>query len=343
MTASATDLAPAWRGLLPWQIELASASLAGRATWPHAVLLDGPQGIGKRTLALYFARALLCEAPQAGAPCGQCSSCRYVGAGAHPDLRVVDLVEVDEHGGSKRLDEIPVKAVRSLIEWTQITSHRGVAKVAMVVPVEAMNPAAANALLKTLEEPPPATYLLLVAHQAGRVPATLRSRCRRMPVGVPDPAVALAWLAQQGVIAAVSVLAQAGGAPLRALEIASPDRQQERVTWLQALARPQALSPIALAARIEAAPKDERSARLRDAIDWLLAWTEDLSRVAAGGAPLRNVDFHRILEALAVKVAPLPMFRYHQTLLEQRTLVTHPLQPRLVVEALLIGYCALFK
>ncbi len=342
MIASASDGTPVWRELLPWQVELARVALAARATWPHAILLDGPRGIGKRTLALNFARALLCEAPQSGAACDQCPSCRYVGVGAHPDLRLVEPIDVDEEGVVKRLDEIPVKAIRSLIEWTQITSHRGVAKLAVIVPAETMNPAAANALLKTLEGPPPATYLLLVAHQAGRIPATLRSRCRRMPIGVPDPDIALAWLAQQGVTAAAAVLAQAGGAPLRALEIASPDCQQERAAWLQALAQPESLAPISLAARIEAAPKDERSARLRDAIDRLLAWTADLSRVAAGGEPVRNVDFRQVLEGLAMKVAPIPLFRYHRKLLEQRALTAHPLQPRLVVEALLIGYCALF-
>jgi len=340
--AYAQDSTPLWPELLPWQVELARVALATRVTWPHAILIDGPRGIGKLPLARHFARALLCEDPQAGAACGQCPSCHYVNAGAHPDLRMVEPIDVDEDGVVKRLDEIPVKAIRSLIEWTQITSHRGMAKVAVIVPAEAMNPAAANALLKTLEEPPAATYLLLVAHQAGRIPPTLRSRCRRVPIGVPDPDIALAWLAKQDVTDAATVLAQAGGAPLCALEIASQDSQQERSAWLQALAWPQSLSPFSLAARIEAAPRGERSARLREAIDWLLAWTADLGRVAAGGEPLRNVDFHRVLAALAPKVAPIPLFRYHRTLLEQRTLTAHPLQPRLVVEALLIGYCELF-
>jgi len=342
VNATAHDNALAGRELLPWQVESARVALAARATWPHAVLLDGPLGIGKRTLALHFARALLCETPLGGDACGQCPSCRYVGANAHPDLRLVEPFEIDEDGAVKRLEEIPVKAVRSLIEWTQITSHRGIAKVAVIAPAEAMNLAAANALLKTLEEPPADSYLLLVAHQAGRIPATVRSRCRRMPISIPNPGIALKWLAQQGVTDGATVLAQAGGAPLRAREIASPDRQHERSAWLQALARPQSLSAIALAARIEAAPKSERSQRLRDAIDWLLVWTADLGRVAAGGEPSRNVDFERALAALATKVAPIPLFRYHRTLLEQRALTSHPLQPRLVVEALLIGYCALF-
>jgi len=119
--------------------------------------------------------------------------------------------------------------------------------------------------------------------------------------------------------------------------------QAERTVWLQALARPDALSPVALAARIDGAPKDQRRERLGQAIDWLLAWTADLSRVAAGGAPLRNTDFSAAFDPLASVVAQVPLFRYHRTLLRQRAWVAHPLQPRLVAEALLIAYRDMFR
>ena len=102
-------------------------------------------------------------------------------------------------------------------------------------------------------------------------------------------------------------------------------------------------SPVALAARIDAAPKDQRRERLRQAVDWALAWTADLARAAAGGAPASNVDFAAAFAPLAALVAPVPLFRYHRTLLLQRALVAHPLQPRLVVEAMLIGYRELFR
>jgi DNA polymerase-3 subunit delta' len=197
--------------------------------------------------------------------------------------------------------------------------------------------------LKTLEEPPAGTYLLLVAHQPGRIPATLRSRCRRVPAPPPDTPTAQAWLEGQGVTNAASVLAQAGGAPLSALAMADGAWQNERSVWLQALARPQALSPVALAARIEALGRDQRKALLGYVLDWLIAWTADLSRVAAGGAPVRNIDFVSALAGLKTAVAPIPLFRYHRSLLRQRALVAHPLSPRLVAESVLIGYRALFN
>lgn len=347
MTADDADTpppAPAWQGFLPWQHAAAVEALAGRATWPHALLVAGPRGIGKRTLALNFARCLLCEAPAPdGSACGACASCGLVAAGQHPDLRRLELVETDDEGETKAVNEIRIDRIRALSEWANLTSHRGNAKVAVIAPAEALNANAANALLKTLEEPPPRTYLMLVAHQPGQVPATLRSRCRRFPAPPPGGDVALCWLAEQGVPDAAAVLAQAGGAPLLARELADPAAQDERREWLAALGRPKALSPVALAARIDAAPKDERKLRLAWALDWLGAWTADLARVAAGGAPLRNPDFAAALAALAPAVAPVALFRYHRSLLRQRALVAHPLQPRLVAEATLIGYRELFR
>lgn len=342
---SGADAAPrVWEGLLPWQLAFARSALAARATWPHALLLDGPRGIGKRTLALNLARGLLCESPAAdGLACGTCAGCRYVLAGQHPDLQMVEPFRLSDDGEVEPLDTIPVDRIRALIEWVQLTSHRGRAKVAVIVPAETMHSSAANALLKTLEEPPAATYLLLVAHQPGRVPATLRSRCRRMPAPQPDAAAARTWLEGEGVAAAASVLAQAGGAPLAALAMADAEWQSERVVWLQALSRPQALSPVALAARIEALGRDQRKAMLGLVLDWLIAWTADLGRVAAGGSPARNVDYASALEGLKAAVAPIPLFRYHRSLLRQRALVAHPLSPRLVAESVLIGYRALFN
>ncbi len=335
-----------WPALLPWQTRGALEALAARASWPHALLLEGQRGIGKRTLALNFARALLCESPDSGGgACGDCASCGYIVAGQHPDFQLVEPVEFDDEGQAKALDAIPVDRIRALIAWSLLTAHRGRAKVAVIVPAESMNAAAANALLKTLEEPRPDTYLILVAHFAGRMPATLRSRCRRFPAPRVERSSALAWLGAQGVAEAdaACVLAQAAGAPFVALALADPAWQQERALWLRAFARPRGLSPVTLAARVEVAGKDGRRERLALGLDWLLAWTADLGRVAAGGAPVRNPDFAPALAALAPAVAPIPLFRYHQSLLRQRALLAHPLQPRLVAEALLIDYRNLFR
>jgi DNA polymerase-3 subunit delta' len=329
--------------LLPWQVTAAREALAGRATWPHALLVRGAAGIGKHVLALNFAQALLCESPlDSGLACGVCDGCRYVAAGQHPDLRLVEPFEVDEDGGIKLLNDIPIGHVRSLIEFTQVTSHRRRAKVALIVPADRMNTSAANALLKTLEEPPAGTYLILVTAQPGRIPATVRSRCRTFDAPVPTRSQAADWLRAAGVPDPDAVLAQADGAPLAALPLADPDVQAERRHWLGALARPDTLSPIALGARVESAGREERKDRLAASIGWLLGWVGDLARVAAGGPPLRNLEFATALEQLSARVAPVPLLRYHRRLLRQRTRIHHPLQPRLVVETLLIDYRALF-
>jgi DNA polymerase-3 subunit delta' len=329
--------------LLPWQRAVAAAALAMRSRWPHALLITGRRGIGKRNLALHFAQALLCEQPSAdGSACGRCPSCGYVVAGAHPDLRRIEPFEYDEVGEPKAVDAILVDRIRELTQFAQLSTHRLRAKVALIAPAEAMNEAASNALLKTLEEPPPATFLLLVSDQWGRLPATIVSRCRRLPAPEPDAASATAWLATLGVEAPELLLAQAGGAPLLALSLASPETQRERTALLDALAQPERLSPVLFGARLDAYPRDERKLRLADALNWLLAWTADLAAVASGGPPRFNPDRRDALVKLGARVARVPLFRYYRTLLGQRALLGHPLQPRLVAETLLFEYRAVF-
>src|SRR5438552_18183151 len=332
-----------WRPLLPWQGAAAATALAARARWPHALLITGRRGIGKRSLALHFAKALLCEEPRGdGSACGHCPSCGYVAAGAHPDLRLIEPVEYDEDGGSKPVDAIVVDRIRELIEFAQLTAHRQRAKVVLIAPAEAMNGAAANALLKTLEEPPPGTYLLLVSDQYARLPATIVSRCRLLPAPEPDAGSANAWLAAEGVEHPQLLLAQAGGAPLLALALADAAIQRARDALLDALSRPERLSPVAFGARLDAYPRDERKARLADAVYWLLAWTADLAAVASGRAPRFNRDRKEALARRGARVARVALFRYYRALLQQRSLLGHPLVPRLVAEALLFEYRAAF-
>ena len=328
---------------LPWQEAIVAELLARRARWPHAMLIAGPAGIGKRTLAQTLASALLCEAPtRSGAACGTCASCRYAAAGQHPDLRVVEPIEVDGDE-TKAVEWISVSHVRALTRWAELTSHRGGAKVALIVPAERMNAAAANALLKTLEEPPANTYFMLVSHLPGRLPATVISRCQRIVAPRPAPALARRWLAQQGTDDAEPALAQASFAPLRAMALADRDYQAERSAWIKMLAAPAQLQASGLAARIDDAPRELRKDRLGTAIDWLIGWCADLARVHAGGSAAENGEFDDRLRELAKSVAAAALFRYHRDLLRQRSLLAHPLQPRLVAEALLIDYRALFR
>lgn len=217
----------------PWN-EPVFASLKQRLeTLPHALLLHGPRGVGKLALAERVAQLVLCEAADAARrPCGACDGCRWFLGGNHPDFRRLEPeilakapVETEEDApaparGAKPSHEIKVDQVRQLADFLNIGSHRARRRVALVHPAEDMNPSAANALLKGLEEPPAGAMFILVAHRPARLLPTLRSRCVAVPVPVPHPEAALAWLSGQGIKDANRWLAYAGGAPLQALEYA---------------------------------------------------------------------------------------------------------------------------
>jgi len=201
---------------------------------PHALLLHGPQGVGKFELAELFAQLLLCERPQPEKPCGKCDACRWYVAGHHPDVRFVEPealarrapgeAEETEKPKGKPSSEIKIDQIRGLEDFVHIGSHRGGLRVAIVNPAEAMNAHASNALLKNLEEPPPGAVFVLVANRPARLLATVRSRCIQVAVSLPQPAAAGAWLEAQGVRDAARRLAFAGGAPRQAVEDAAGER-----------------------------------------------------------------------------------------------------------------------
>jgi hypothetical protein len=127
-----------------------------------------------------------------------------------------------------------------------------------------------------------------------------------------------------------------------ALVLADPIVQRERTLLLDDLADAERIAPTAAGARIDSYPREERKARLADCVYWLLTWTADLAAMASAGAPRFNPDRRETLARLWPRVARLELFRYYRTLLQQRALLGHPLQPRLVAEALLFQYRALF-
>jgi DNA polymerase-3 subunit delta' len=197
---------------LPWHAEhwARLQTRRQRDALPHALLLCGPVGLGKRAFAQRFVQGLLCAEPQDGEPCGHCRSCLLVVAGTHPD--VVSLSFGLRKDGVLR-SEIVVDQVRELSARLAMSSQFGGWQVATIDPADAMNPAAANALLKTLEEPSAQTMLILLADAPWRLPQTIRSRCQRIEFQLPAAADALAWLQAEGVRDAAVALAAAGGNP----------------------------------------------------------------------------------------------------------------------------------
>ena len=197
---------------LPWHAEHWTRLQARRQrdALPHALLLCGAAGLGKRAFAQRFVQGLLCAEPIGGDACGHCRSCLLLAAGSHPDL--VTLGFGLRKDGVQR-SEIVVDQIRELSARLAMNSQFGGWQVASIDPADAMNPAAANALLKTLEEPAAQTMLILLADAPWRLPQTIRSRCQRIEFHMPATADALAWLQAEGVRDAAGALAAAGGNP----------------------------------------------------------------------------------------------------------------------------------
>jgi len=233
---------------LPW-LRAASRQIGQQIAGPrqpHAILLSGPAGLGKLGLAKELAAALLCLQPGAGNPtndidpsaCGLCRSCQLFKGGAHPDFRFVSFIKKEKSEELRSV--IIVDQVRELISSLQLTNGLSPHKVALIYPAEAMNRNAANALLKTLEEPAGEAVLLLVSHDASRLPATIRSRCQAIALRSPAPAEALDWLQQNAAVdrpVAQLALQAAAGSPLQAADLIKQGRVNEFGLLLENLQR----------------------------------------------------------------------------------------------------------
>ncbi|KAA2285620.1 DNA polymerase III subunit delta' [Arenimonas fontis] len=268
----------------PWQRRPLQAALSALAEGRlgHALLLCGPESMGKREVARVLAARLLCATPGGdGLACGHCRGCDLFAAGTHPDLQPVSYA-INEKTGNPRSDII-VEQMRELSEWFALTPQLGGAKVALIQPAEALNAAASNALLKTLEEPSRDRYLLLVSDRPGQLLATLRSRCQRLEFRLPPAEEAHAWLAACGhrEPALGRALHAARGHPGLAAEWLEQDGLALRESvrkGLEALAAGRE-PPVALA---QAWLADERAAlRLRFAAE--LALDSFAAGVGAGG------------------------------------------------------------
>lgn len=225
--------APA-RPPLPWLDDALAQALATQRA--HALLVHGPEGVGQLDFALGLAKAWLCETPQGerdrGLACGRCAGCHLVDERSHPDLRLVvpeamraeaglpgDDAGSDEDGKKRKPSrEIKVDQIRTALEFAELTSGRASHKVLVIHPAEAINPIAANALLKTLEEPGALRFVLASGAAQALLP-TIRSRCQALRLQMPPREAALAWLAAQGVADAAVLLDAAGGQPQAALAL----------------------------------------------------------------------------------------------------------------------------
>ncbi|GAA4335683.1 DNA polymerase III subunit delta' [Pigmentiphaga soli] len=343
-------------GFYPWQRDVALRWLGAeeRARFAHAWLIHGLAGIGKVDFARAAAAALLCEAPHDGMACGRCPACIWYAAGNHPDFRrirpeAVALAEGEEEQPEEGAEEpagargrkapsrdIRIEQIRAMESWITTGTHRGGLRVVLLYPAETLNTVSANALLKVLEEPPPHTVFLLVADAPDRLPATLVSRCRRLPLGAPDPAQARSWLQVQGVADADAQLAAAGGAPVAAWRRAQsglPPRPEWIDTLVQAAAAGRAPDVGALVDLLD-------KAEPADWIDKLQRLCVDLALLQAGLPARYFAALADPLARVAQRAARRRVAEAARWLGTQRAIADHPLNGKLFAQEALARVCA---
>lgn len=224
--------------IYPW-LEAANAEFTERFSddrLPHALLLSGPKDTGKTELATGFVASVLCLENQHPA-CGTCRSCQLLKTGAHPDCQIITFEPHPKKAGEFR-KELIIDQIRRLITSLSLTNTISPRKAALIHPVDALNISAANGLLKTLEEPHGDTVVVLVAHNTGRLPATILSRCQNLVVRPSGSRTAIDWLcAAAGVQSGVAeaALRAAAGSPLKAARMIKDGSIEQHQTVCEVL------------------------------------------------------------------------------------------------------------
>lgn len=293
---------------------------------PQALLLHGPSGVGKRWLAERWIHQLLCEAPGIQI-CGICQSCQLLLAGTHPDF---ERIEPEEKGKGLKVDQ-----VRTLIDHLALKPQYQGYRCVLIEPAHLMNLSAANALLKTLEEPSEKTVIVLVSSHPQALPATILSRCQKLLVQKPDKALALEWLRSRSKAGdAALALSAAGGAPLRALaylEADAPARQRQTIDSLYAVILGKE-DPLALAERWLEGDHEEL-------LDWIQQEVLVLMRVTQGLNPPSDGALSGIggPDSISGKcLSPGRLWAFWQTLLDLRKALGGQANRQLLLEELLI-------
>ncbi|MFZ4528582.1 MAG: DNA polymerase III subunit delta' [Undibacterium curvum] len=320
---------------------------------PHAFLLYGPQGIGKTRFAEEMAQSLLCETPDsAGHACQQCASCGWFNQYSHPDYRRVrpelldeeeaaaQDVEADSSTKSAKASKTPSKEIvihqiRALSDFMNISTHRQGRRVIVLYPAEALNIPAANALLKSLEEPAKDTVFILVCHSIDKLLPTILSRCHKFPMSLPEHALALDWLKQQGVADADVWLAQQGGAPLAAMEMAQSETRDAMQDFLNHIAQPGSDMALKLADKMQ-------KMDIPTTIAWMQRWLYDLFSYKQSARIRYYPRYEKEIAGLALRVNIDRLMQMIKANNERQAIATHPLSPKLFLEDMLLEYAAAF-
>lgn len=336
-----------------WQQEIWRKLTQNREFLGHALLLKGKKGNGKYEFARQLAKSLLCTAPTAERKaCGECLSCGWFEQSSHPNFYPVmpealtvnlgessEKEEAEEKSGSVATkktasQQIGVDQIRKLTDFVYMTGHQNGYKVILIYPAEAMNTASANALLKKLEEPPEHVLFILVTHQAQHLLPTIRSRCQQIAMPIPAVETSVAWLKQQAVSDPEACLAAAGFSPLSALLLGKGENATQHEQFIQQIGHPNQLDPLSLAAALQ-------QTSLSVVVNWLQKWCYDLVSYRTTGKIRYYLNQSTPIKALSGQIDMLECITFARALNTKQQLSHHPLNPRLFLEELFIGYAAM--
>jgi len=322
-----------------------------RGTLHHAYLFGGPEGVGKGRAARLLAQAANCEGGAAGPgglredACGACTPCRKIAKGIHPDVLVLAEERVmakagawEPKGGRSPSKDIVVDQVRDLVDRRlALKRFEGRRRFVVIDPADAMNPQAQNALLKTLEEPPEDTTLVLVAASPDALLPTIRSRCLRVPFAPVPVAVIAERLESEGHPPEKARLAAAlsGGSLGRALAVndAALEAQAAAVLGAASLDPDDAGAWLAFA-REHGGDREEAQALC----DLLLVWLRDVAATQAGAPELALGDLAGATRRAAAALSPAESLRRRREVQRSAVALRQNAAPVLALERMLIGW-----
>ncbi len=293
----------------------------------HANLISGPSAIGKLEFCLALMQRMNCSRPTIESyACNSCQNCKLFQARTHPDVRLINVDEVHE--------QIKVDDIRDINSFITLSRQHGSYKLVCINLADHMNVNAANALLKTLEEPPEGTYLFLISHRPDRLLATIKSRCQLWKFYTPDENLSLQWLHEQSKKADWNtLLSVARGRPLFALQLNETGLGRDRLSYYQDLGL--FMQYKEKVTKLSAKLQNEELEKL---VTWQQAWCADLIRCHYIKEPvtLENLDIRRTLHSLVGRVDLQLLFQYMDKLIELHRFSKAPLNKRLFIEDMLI-------
>lgn len=312
---------------------------------PHAWLFSGPEGVGKQALALEFAAALNCQAASAEGPCGECQSCRATRAGNHPDVEVIapgGICDEPEHRDHSDSRDLRICQVRRLEKLLSLSSYTGGTRVAIVDGADTLHVEAANAFLKTLEEPPAGGVIILLAEREERLPDTVLSRCQRLPFRPVDRETILETLVEQGAEPeqAIAITAAARGRlgwAQRALQ--DPALLEERNAMLDEavrLAHASRVERFAWAREAEGRTPGLRERYLRELWVWEGWWRDVLLCGSGADEGVENSDREPQLREEGKLYGASEIVTFLRALAQTREYLQQNVDPQLALENLML-------